>query len=48
MKINQLNFTWNFCKKNVGQQIPKHSQTQLFTKMIKVHVNAKQTPDSII
>ena len=46
MKINQLNFTQNFCWKNVSQQVAKYSQTHLFTKTIKAHVNAKQTPDS--
>lgn len=46
MKINQLNVTWNFCQENVSQQVAKHSKTHLFDKMVKVHVNAMQTPDS--
>ena len=47
MKTNQLNFPWNYYQKNVSQQVDKHFQTHLFTKMIKVYVNTKQNPDSI-
>ena len=32
----------------LSQLVDKHSQNYLFTKMIKVHVNAKQTFDSNI